>query len=161
MNWKIIIIAINVVGLLAFTNFSIFQKEQTLEKGQLVLLDLRPADPRSLMQGDYMNLRYAIMNDIDAQEIPTRGFVVVTLDSNNVAALVRTQKLAQPLFDGEHAIKYYAQDWDVSIGAESYFFQEGHAERFDVARYGALKVDKSGESVLFGLYDEGFRHIQP
>ncbi|MFX7329222.1 GDYXXLXY domain-containing protein, partial [Acinetobacter baumannii] len=34
------------------------QKEMLLKEGQLVLLPLAPVDPRSLMQGDYMALRY-------------------------------------------------------------------------------------------------------
>src|SRR5690606_19512775 len=34
--------------------------ERTLRDGQLVLLELAPVDPRSLMQGDYMALRFAV-----------------------------------------------------------------------------------------------------
>ena len=38
-------------------NVAIWQKQQTLSHGQLILLKLAPVDPRSLMQGDYMILR--------------------------------------------------------------------------------------------------------
>ena len=52
---RILIIA-NLILLLGYFNWSVYQKEQTLKEGQLVLLQLAPVDPRSLMQGDYMGL---------------------------------------------------------------------------------------------------------
>ena len=54
---RILIIA-NLILLLGYFNWSVYQKEQTLKEGQLVLLQLAPVDPRSLMQGDYMRLNY-------------------------------------------------------------------------------------------------------
>ena len=52
-----ILIITNLLLLLGYLNWSIYQKEQTLRDGQLVLFELAPVDPRSLMQGDYMSLR--------------------------------------------------------------------------------------------------------
>ena len=51
-----ILIIVNLILLLGYFNWSVYQKEQTLKDGQLVLLQLAPVDPRSLMQGDYMRL---------------------------------------------------------------------------------------------------------
>ena len=51
-----ILIITNLLLLLGYLNWSIYQKEQTLRDGQLVLFELAPVDPRSLMQGDYMYL---------------------------------------------------------------------------------------------------------
>ena len=53
-----ILIITNLLLLLGYLNWSIYQKEQTLRDGQLVLFELAPVDPRSLMHGDYMSLRY-------------------------------------------------------------------------------------------------------
>ena len=50
---RILIIA-NLILLLGYFNWSVYKKEQTLKDGQLILLQLAPVDPRSLMQGDYM-----------------------------------------------------------------------------------------------------------
>ena len=50
--------------LFAFFNAQILLKEHTRTSGNLVLLELAPVDPRSLMQGDYMTLRYAIASDV-------------------------------------------------------------------------------------------------
>ena len=53
-KYSSILIIANLVLLLVYFNWSVYQKEQTLKEGQLVLLQLAPVDPRSLMQGDYM-----------------------------------------------------------------------------------------------------------
>ncbi|AUC16729.1 hypothetical protein BTO06_16945 [Tenacibaculum sp. SZ-18] len=144
----------NLILLLVYFNYSIFKKETLLNEGQLVLLELAPVDPRSLMQGDYMRLRYSLSrnNDVD---IPKRGFCIVQLDSNNVASKVRFQKDTSPLNEGELPIEYTSpNNWNINIGAESFFFQESQAEKYEKAKYGGLKIDSKGNSLLIGLYDE-------
>ena len=56
-NIKWWIILINLILLLVYFNGSILSKEDLLKNGKLILLELAPVDPRSLMQGDYMSLR--------------------------------------------------------------------------------------------------------
>lgn len=158
---KWIVIIVNLVVLLAYFNYSVAQKEALLKDGQLVLLPLAPVDPRSLMQGDYMALRYALSTDLDTDTIPKRGYCVVRLDGNGVASRVRFQKAPLPLHSGEHLIEYTAPDnWNINIGAESFFFQEGQAEKYDSAKYGGLRVDKNGNSLLVGLYNEQRQQIK-
>ncbi|WP_114789799.1 GDYXXLXY domain-containing protein [Niabella yanshanensis] len=136
-------------------------QEELLKDGQLVLLPLAPVAPRSLMQGDYMSLRYAISAELDTDTISKRGYCVVRLESNGVASRVRFQKAPLPGHSGEQLIGYTAPDnWNVNIGAESFLFEEGQAEKYDGAKYGALRVDKNGNSLLVGLYDEGKRKIE-
>jgi uncharacterized membrane-anchored protein len=53
------------------------------------------------------------------------------------------------------------ENTELFIGAESFLFQEGHAEAYEEARYGILKVAPDGSSVLAGLADSGRRPIQP
>ena len=48
---RILIIA-NLILLLGYFNWSVYQKEQTLKEGQLVLLQLAPVDPRRRRAGD-------------------------------------------------------------------------------------------------------------
>jgi uncharacterized membrane-anchored protein len=52
------------VVILAVINVSILQKERHLADGRVVYLELAPVDPRSLMQGDYMTLNFAIQDQI-------------------------------------------------------------------------------------------------
>lgn len=126
-----------------------------------MLLELAPVDPRSIMQGDYMELRYKLSENLVADSIPKRGYCVVRLDSMNIATKVRFQKDRTPLHQGEYLIEYNASDWwNIYIGAESYFFQEGDREKYEKAKYGGLKIDPNGNSLLIGLYDEEQNRIQ-
>jgi uncharacterized membrane-anchored protein len=160
-KYKWIVILINLIILLGLFNNSILQKEELLTNGQLVLLELAPADPRSLMQGDYMRLRYAISDNINSDSISKRGFYIVKLEANGIAKKVRIQENKTPINDNEFLIAYTSQKWrNINIGAESYFFQEGEADKYEGAKYGGIKVDSQGNSLLIGLYDENRKKIE-
>ena len=119
-----------------------------------MLLRLAPVDPRSLIQGDYMILRYAIAGEIrEAQlQLEDKGFIVVSLDENNVAKFVRIHK-GEDLQADEHLL-FYRNRGALRLGAESFMFQEGDAKLYSKAQYGELRVDASGKSVLVGLRGE-------
>lgn len=152
---------INLVALLIYFNFSVWNKENILESGQLILLELAPVDPRSLMQGDYMRLNYNLGERLERGALPKRGYCVLQVDKNNRATVVRFQENPTPLHPGELLLKYTSPNgWPVQLGAESYFFQEGQAHKFAKATYGGLKVDKKGNSLLIGLYDEKLNQIR-
>jgi len=138
-------------------NFLIVSKEDTLANGRTMLLRLAPVDPRSLIQGDYMILRYAISREISKTQLENTGCIVVSLDENNVAKFVRVHK-RENLQAGEHLL-FYRNRGGLRLGAESFMFQEGDAELYSNARYGELKVDESGKSVLIGLRSEDFKHL--
>lgn len=160
-KYKWIIILINLIILLGLFNNSILQKEELLADGQLVLLELAPVDPRSLMQGDYMRLRYAISDNINSDSISKRGFCVIKLEENGIAKKVRIQENKTPINDNEFLIEYTSKKWrNINIGAESYFFQEGEADKYENAKYGGIKVDSQGNSLLIGLYDENHKKIE-
>lgn len=151
---KIIFIA-NLALVLVVFNWMIFQKEQTISNGELVLLQLYPLDPRSLMQGDYMRLRYEMTNTWSEDEkVPNRGYCILKKGDKNIATYQRLQASQTPIEKDEIAIKYYKSGWNVKIGAESFLFQEGKAEVYEKAKYGGLRVEPNGSSVLIGLYDE-------
>jgi uncharacterized membrane-anchored protein len=139
----------SVVTALLLVNVLIVQKERVLRTGDTVLLELRPRDPRSMMEGDYMALRYSIANHTPPRR---SGRMVVRLDGRHVASFVRYDDRT-PLQPGEHLLRYKERDNGLSLGAESFYFQEGHADRYGHAAYGELKVTPSGDSVLVGLRD--------
>lgn len=160
-KYKWIVVLFNLVLLLVYFNYSIVRKEELLKDGQLVLLELAPVDPRSLMQGDYMALRYKISENIYLDNMPKRGYCVVILDKDYKASKVRFQKDLMPLDKDEYLIRYTAPGKrNVNIGAESFFFQEGQAERYEKAKYGGVKIDRDGNSLLVGLYDEQLQKIK-
>ena len=53
-------IALGLFWVLGATAWVVWSNERILSGGQTVLLELAPVDPRSLMQGDYMALNYAL-----------------------------------------------------------------------------------------------------
>jgi uncharacterized membrane-anchored protein len=160
-KYKWLIIVLNLILLLVYFNYSVIKKEELLKGGQLILLKLAPVDPRSLMQGDYMRLRYEISENIDSDNMPKRGYCVVRINSFGVAEKVRFQENVTPFVAGEYLINYTLSNrWNVNIGAESFFFQEGHAKKYEQAKYGGVKIDKNGNSLLIGLYDEYRKKIE-
>ena len=143
-----------IVLALAVPNWAIWQKEQLLDRGDVVLLELAPVDPRSLIQGDYMRLDYALTRAIPNQrEWSHDGAVVVRVDPAGVASFVRRHDGAQPLLQGERLLRYRKRGNRVRVATDAYFFQEGTARKYAGARYGELRVDEDGSSVLVGLRD--------
>ncbi len=159
-KYKNIIILINLLILVVLFNKSVLKKEKTLTEGTLVLLKLAPVDPRSLMQGDYMRLQYKIARDLRLDTIAKRGYCVVKLSEKGIAKKIRLQDNTTPLESDEYLINYTFNNWDINFGAESYFFQEGNAKKFEKAKYGGLKIDNSGKSILVGLYDKDLKLIE-
>ncbi|KAG0893020.1 hypothetical protein G6F32_017451 [Rhizopus arrhizus] len=45
-------------------------------------------------------------------------------------------------------LRYRVRDRGVRIVTNAWFFQEGEAKRFEVARYGELRVGDNGEALL-------------
>jgi len=155
-TWLVLAGMVLVIGA---ANYTIRDRQQVVDNGQPILLQLRPVDPRSLMQGDYMTLRYAeplFPNPEERSTLPPRGAFIVRLDSDDVATYSRLDD-GGPLTTDEVRLKYKLLDENGSIrlGAESFFFEEGQAHVFNAARFGVLHVDSSGNSVLVGLADEG------
>lgn len=137
----------------AIFNHAIWQKEVTIASGETVYVELAPVDPRSLMQGDYMRLRYAIESQTNVYETESRGYLVVLPDERGIA---RFQRLYddKPLAAGEKLFHYQSQYQRVRIVPDSFMFQEGHAERYQNAKYGIFKFAAPDRYVLVGLADE-------
>ena len=152
-----IVLAANLILVLAFFAFSVIQKETLMSNGTEILLRLAPVDPRSLMQGDYMALDFEVTRKISYDS--KSGYVVVKVGDDKVAEFVRVQN-DKDVNDGEHLIRYKRQSGRLSIGADNYFFQEGSAKKFENAKYGLLKVDSDGNSILVGLCDKDGRLIE-
>ncbi|MGO4764534.1 GDYXXLXY domain-containing protein [Cupriavidus sp. 2KB_3] len=143
-------------------------KERVLSHGEVVYLRLAPVDPRSLMQGDYMALNFAIGLEIAAAQASAQSpreretEVVIRRDAAGVGQLVRLQN-GQPLAEGERRLRVQnvPSRWGgpiVQVSTDAWFFQEGQAERFAKARYGEFRLDSSGQALLVGMRDE---QLQP
>lgn len=146
--------------ILAFVNVHIYQKEQLLTQGQVVLLELAPIDPRSLLQGDYMALRFQLQDAIPLEDPGRDGFAIVVLDEAGVARFRRLDQGA-PLAAGERRLFYRTRHGQVQLGTNAFFFQEGTADFYNGARYGEARLDQNGDLLLTGLRDEARRRLGP
>jgi uncharacterized membrane-anchored protein len=149
---------------LVAANGSIFRKEQVLANGETMLLPLAPRDPRSLLQGDYMTLRYAIAQQIADRLGPgfsVDGVAVVSVDENDVVNFVRIEQGQGSLAAGERLLRFRKRGESLRIAGDAFFFEEGRQALFADARFGELKVDPTGEAVLVGLRDADFDPLGP
>jgi uncharacterized membrane-anchored protein len=159
-GYKKIIFIINLLLFFAVFNWMIIEKEDTIKNGTLVLLDLYPLDPRSLMQGDYMGLRYEMTRSWNREgAVASRGYCIVKKGEKHIASYERLQQTNADLAEDEVAIKYYGSSGTVKIGAESFLFEEGQASTYEKAKYGGLRVAGNGSAVLVGLYDASGQKI--
>ena len=154
------ILLLTLVIVLAVINIEIFRKERLVRDGESVLLELAPRDPRSLMQGDYMVLRYRVAEDATSAvaHLPDDGQLVVALEDG--VAVFRRIHDGGALAQDERLLRFRRRN-GLSLGAESYFFEEGSAGIFAAARYGELRVAADGSSVLVGLRDDNREPLGP
>jgi uncharacterized membrane-anchored protein len=156
-----IVVGLMTVVILGAVNTLIIGKERIVTDGTLVLLRLAPRDPRSLMQGDYMALRYSLAGEVaraaNALEI-NDGHAVIGLDDQNVARFVRVHD-DEDLGADEHLLQFRKRGETVRLASDAFFFEEGQWKTYQPARYGELRVDTNGHGVLIGLRDDTFKSL--
>ncbi len=152
---------------LGVINGSILQKETLLKDGTVVYLKLAPVDPRSLMQGDYMALRFEASNKIRAalkkqqtteergkRRMESRdGMVVITVDPQSVGHFSRIADGQRPGENEKH-LKFRVRNNQVKFTTNAFFFQEGTAEEYTKATYGEFRVATDGDLLLTALRDK-------
>lgn len=164
---------LGLIIILVIMTVNVAKFETHLATGDTVLLELAPVDPRGFMQGDYMTLRYALEGDVFNQlnkKFPeneyyidaSEGYVIVALDENNVGKFSRLVD-AKPnhLASTEIALHYRVRNNMMKLATNAFFFQEGHAEAFEVAEYGLFRVNDKGEPLLTDMVDGAFKVIKP
>lgn len=141
---------------LVAVNVAIVGKERIRQGGEVVYLPLAPIDPRSLVQGDYMALRFTLTAEIESRNAADKrslhsgetAFATVKLDDKRIAVLADDPSSASI------KLRYRMRHGHVWLGTNAFFFEEGTGERLRDARYGEFRVDRqSGEAVLVGLRD--------
>ncbi len=147
-------LAFAAVLVLLVANGAIWQKEDLITHGQPLFVPLAPVDPRSLMQGDYMALRFAFSDDVrvvdTALAAGQRPHVVARRDARGIATVVRPD-LGAPLADDELRIELAPKNSGWVLVTDAWFFKEGEADRWAQAKYGEFRVGKDGRALLVGL----------
>lgn len=142
--------------------------ERTLAEGREVLIRLAPVDPRSLMQGDYMALRFTIDNELPGQRRGPAGSSEGHTSMPRYAYL-RVDQVNRAVFAGSGdtlphdnalvAMRIRKRDGQPSIGPNALFFEEGSAALFETAQWGEFRVAPDGTALLAHLRDANLERI--
>lgn len=147
-------LGLSLFAVLVVANVGIWQKESLIAQGQPVYVELAPADPRSLMQGDFMRLNYRLPakldDELDGLLTRQRPRVVARRDARGVATVLRLDSGA-PLASDELRIELTPKDGRWVLVSDAWFFKEGEAARWAPARYGEFRVGNDGKALLVGL----------
>lgn len=140
---------------------TIREKENILTNGRRMLLELTPVDPRSVMQGDYMALRFKIPDNLPAPDQGESDLrAIATIDERGIATVARRASKGEEPLASEAVIHVMGTGGGWRIGPNAFFFKEGEAEKFSKARYGEFRVDRNGDVLLIGLADEKLEPIK-
>lgn len=147
---------------LGVTGHAVIDRERVLDEGRVVLFELAPVDPRSLMQGDYMALRFALDDGLPrrngAPAGPPPRFAYLDIDAEGRARLAGVgEALSQP--PARVAVRIRMRDGAPSVGPNAFFFQEGQAAAFEGARWGEFRVAADGTALLTHLRDEKLQRL--
>jgi len=155
-------IALCALAVLLVANVGIWQKENLIAHGQPVFVELRPVDPRSLMQGDYMRLNFAVPGNfngsMDDVEDNVRRHVIARREANGVARLLHMAD-GKPLAADEIRIELIPKNGQLVLVTDAWFFKEGEGERWAKARYGEFRVAPDGRALLVGLRGDKLQEL--
>lgn len=164
-----------VLLILILLNYKVQQFEDVLATGKPVVLKIAPVDPRSLMQGDYMALSYAILNDIRAnlnesedgvilakeKKHPSKVYALIHQDEQGVATLCRVEDSLPNDFKDCVANVYLPVNnfkWLPELPSQEYFFSEGKGQYYAQAEYAEYRF-KDGILLLARLLDKDLKAL--
>ena len=156
-------------------NYKVQQFEDVLATGKPVVLKIAPVDPRSLMQGDYMALSYAILNDIRAnlnesedgvtlakeKKHPSKVYALIHQDEQGVATLCQVEDSPPNDFKDCVANVYLPVNtfkWLPELPSQEYFFAEGKGQHYAQAEYAEYRF-KNGILLLARLLDKDLKAL--
>ncbi|WP_192455646.1 GDYXXLXY domain-containing protein [Acinetobacter oleivorans] len=159
------------VTLLIFVGL-VAKNEWHLHHSKSIFIELRPVDPRSILQGDYMALAYELnlqsLKALAGSESEALDQVIfnhssvqakVILDSQN--RVVRTILDNNNSFAGQSLILKNPENRLQALypASRSFLFAEGLAQCYQKAKYAEFKVNTKGEAILFDLRGEGLQPL--
>ena len=178
------LVGVFVIALLGVVNYKVQQFEDVLATGKPVVLKIAPVDPRSLMQGDYMVLNYAILSEFQQSRVlpetnesnettentgidesspsEKKAYILVHLDKNHVATFCEEQSEIPTDFKYCTPNVYlpirYKGGWLPKLPSQDYFFAEGKGEYYAQAEYAEYRF-KDGILLLARLLDKDLKGL--
>lgn len=157
-----LLIVLGALLTLIMVRHDVHDKEQVIAQGRKLYVALAPADPRSLMQGDYMALNFSLPPDLPHPSPLTRNLrVVARVDARGVATVQRLAQPGQALAAGEVLLplRHMQQGWTLVTNA--FHFPEGQGRPLRAARFGEFRTLPDGRALLTGLADAQLQPVVP
>jgi uncharacterized membrane-anchored protein len=163
-RWAPLLLALFAVLALVTVNLLILQKERLIRDGRPVYVKLAPVDPRSLMQGDYMRLAYALPGMERGRSPETRRWgerrrLAVALDERGIvqSAQVLASGAAPPT--GMQVVELTPANGGWTLVSDAWYFKEGTQSRWAAARYGEFRLTPDGRALLVHLVGEDLKPL--
>lgn len=168
MNKKIILFFIAFLWIVIAAAM-IISKQFTLKTGEAVVLETVPVDPRDLLRGDYVVLRYKIstlyLDQVRSEKKSYRNGerIFVRLQPKGKfweATAVQTRRSTDKGFCIRGRVSYcYQNRISIIYGIESYFVPEGEGKELEKSMRGNRSpvsveavVDSSGNALIKRVY---------
>ena len=154
-----VMILVTLIVTATAVGFGVWEKEGILKNGRKIFVELAPVDPRSLMRGDYMALRFKAPRLVRRQSSSVPIWAAASVDKDGVATIKSYAGNDAQSIVGDIALRIKVQSRQVIVGTNAFFFQEGHRARYANARYGEFRVGPHGNPILVGLADKERKRI--
>ncbi|TCP95956.1 putative membrane protein [Cricetibacter osteomyelitidis] len=143
-SWNSVTIAVlaTVFAALGIANYAVVDNENVLNNGKPIILKLAPVDPRSLMQGDYMELNYDMLMTAERLHnghIPTSVVVGIDATLNDESQAGQEREIAKEL---------ERQEQEAENTLKNIFPEYGTKEQAADEYYLLLKADENGVNEL-------------
>ncbi len=157
---KKLLVVLNLILLIVVFGYSVIKEENNLKKNTFYI-KTSPVDPRSLIQGDYMVLNYNITDSARIEAVNIRkGYIRIKINDLKIAEFIRVDKEYVPPSNNEISIQFQKNSSNIDIGVNSYLFQEGTGNKFQMAQYAEVIELKNGKLRLKSLLDKDFKIIK-
>lgn len=148
---------------LGVVNGLIWQKEDLIAHGRPVFVKLAPMDPRSLMQGDFMRINYALPPTPPVAGVAgpwqRRPRVAAALDARGVLQEAHLLDANEAPGAGEQVLELSPVNGRWTLVSDAWFFEEGQEPVFRKATHGEFRVLPDGRALLVGLTDQDLRRL--
>lgn len=148
---------------LAILGVQIGKSERLLANGDLIKLELAPVDPRSLLQGDYLILRYSAISTLKLDDESWNERVIVGLQENANGVYEYSGHFVKGKIVPED-MKKKADVWitgkfkgyeNIEYGIENYFVPEGTGlELQEKMKYAYIRVAENGDALLVEVSED-------
>lgn len=148
----------------AIFGHGLWQKESIIRTGRTIYVALAPVDPRSLVQGDFMALRFALPTDKASTTMINdpahRPIAIAKVDARNIATVDRLSTEEARPGAGELLLQLRQKNNRWSLGTDAWFFKEGTAKTFEAAKFGEFRVAADGDMILVGMADAELKPLR-